>query len=93
MPFSGKTNLACVYHTHANEILENIEVFGREGWKHLSDYHRRSLAETAMFRFKTIFGEEMKARCEANQKTEARIKARCINKMTELGMPQSVRVY
>lgn len=76
-----------------NEILENIEVFGRQGWKHLSGYHRRSLAETAMFRFKTIFGEEMKARCEDNQKTEARIKARCINKMTALGMPKSVRVY
>ena len=76
-----------------NEILEDIEVFGREGWKHLSDYHRRSMAETAMFRFKTIFGEEMKARCEGNQKTETRIKVRCINKMTALGMPQSVRVY
>ena len=76
-----------------NEILENIEVFGREGWKHLSGYHQRSLAETSMFRYKKIFGEEMKARCEENQKTETRIKARCINKMTALGMPESVRVY
>ena len=75
-----------------NEILENIKIFGRAGWKHLIGYHRRSLAETAMFRYKTIFGEEMKARGEKNQKTEVRIKARCLNKMTALGMPQSVRV-
>ena len=65
-----------------NRILENIEVFGRQGWKHLIGYYRLSLAETAMFRYKTIFGEEMKARFKENQKTEARIKARCINNLS-----------
>jgi len=39
-----------------NTILQEIEIDGREEWKKKSGYHRRSLSETAMFRFKTIFG-------------------------------------
>ena len=75
-----------------NKILKRVEAFGRKGWKKQSGYHRRSLAETAMFRYKSTFGSHMQARCEENQETEARIKVRCINKMTALRMPQSARV-
>ena len=38
-----------------NHILTSIELNDREKWKKRSGYHRRSLSETAMFRFKTIF--------------------------------------
>lgn len=40
-----------------NENLRRIWEEGRKEWKIKSGYHRRSLAETAMFRFKTIFGD------------------------------------
>ena len=39
-----------------DENLRRIRKAGRKRWKQESGYHRRSLAETAMFRFKTIFG-------------------------------------
>ena len=72
-----------------NENLRRIWEDGRKEWKIESGYHRRSLAETAMFRFKTIFGDHLDARETNRQKTEARIKCAALNRMTHLGMPDS----
>jgi hypothetical protein len=72
-----------------NENLRRIWEDGRKEWKIESGYHRRSLAETAMFRFKTIFGDHLDARETNRQKTESRIKCAALNRMTRLGMPDS----
>jgi IS5 family transposase len=64
----------------------------RKLWKKLVGYHVRSLAETAMFRFKEIFGIRLRSRCLPNQKAEVYAKSNALNVMTRLGMPQSVRV-
>jgi hypothetical protein len=74
-----------------NENLRHIWERGRKEWKEESGYHRRSLAETAMFRFKTIFGDHLNAREAKRQKTEARVKCAALNRMTRLGMPDSHR--
>jgi len=50
--------------TIALENLRRIRKVGRKTWKHESGYHRRSLAETTMFRFKTIFGGKLRSRKE-----------------------------
>lgn len=39
-----------------DENLRSIRKDGRKEWKQNSGYHQRSLAETTMFRLKTIFG-------------------------------------
>jgi hypothetical protein len=75
-----------------NQNLRAIEELGRKEWKRQSGYHQRSLAETAVFRFKTIFGNTLQARGLAKQVTEARIKAAALNRMTQLGMPDSYPV-
>lgn len=75
-----------------NEILKEIEKDGRAEWKKKSGYHRRSLSETAMFRFKTILGPTLYSRKFEKQKTEAKIKVKCLNKMTGLGMPISQKI-
>ncbi len=75
-----------------NENLRRIWECGRKEWKEESGYHRRSLAETAMFRFKTIFGDHLNARETKRQKTEARVKCAALNRMTRLGMPDSYRI-
>lgn len=75
-----------------NEILKKIENSDRKAWKKSSDYHRRSLSETAMMRIKTIFGPTLYSRIFEKQKTEAAIKIKCLNKMTALGMPISKKV-
>lgn len=75
-----------------DQTLRRIRRVGRKRWKQEVAYHRRSLAETAVFRFKLIFGNTLMARSLPRQITEARIKAAALNRMTRLGMPDSYAV-
>jgi len=75
-----------------DENLRYIRKHGRQRWKEDSGYHMRSLAETVMFRLKTIFGSDLSARLLETQSTQALIRCMALNRMTHLGMPQSYRV-
>jgi len=75
-----------------DENLRHIRRTGRKKWKRESNYHRRSLAETAMFRFKKIFGDKLESRKQENQFQEMHIKSAILNQMTHLGMPESYKV-
>lgn len=75
-----------------DENLRRIRKVGRQQWKAESGYHRRSLAETAVFRFKIIFGNTLSTRTLDRQVTEVRVKAAALNRMTQLGMPDTYRV-
>ncbi len=59
----------------------------RQLWKKLKGYHRRSLAETAIYRIKQLTGSNLRHREWERQRNEAYIKCLVINKMTKLGMP------
>jgi hypothetical protein len=75
-----------------DENLRRIRQIGRKAWKEESGYHVRSLGETAMYRMKTLFGDEVSSRGSAQQATEVGIRCRAMNIMTHQGMPQSERV-
>lgn len=80
-----------------NKILLEIGGYedyeeGRKRWKENSNYHRRSLSETAMFRFKKNFGSELYSRKMETQQVEAQIKISVLNRMTALGMPLSISI-
>ena len=75
-----------------DENLRAIRRVGRKAWKQEVGYHQRSLAETGVFRMKTIFGGHLANRRAECQVTEGAIRGRALNIMTHLGMPQSVRV-
>jgi len=75
-----------------DENLRYIRKHGRQQWKEDSGYHVRSLAETVMFRLKTIFGDKLSARLLETQITQALIRCLALNKMTHLGMPDSYKV-
>lgn len=75
-----------------DENLRYIRQHGRKSWKEASGYHIRSLAETTMFRLKTIFDDKLSARLLETQKTQASIRCLALNKMTHLGMPESYPV-
>jgi len=45
-----------------------------------------------MFRYKTIVGPSLKARTLPNQKAEAAVAVHCLNRLTALGMPVSLRI-
>ncbi len=62
-----------------------LEKWNRK-WKQNSGYHRRSIAETAMFRIKTLFGNQLKARRFESQAVEAFVVR---YRMTCLGLPDS----
>ena len=75
-----------------DENLRSIRKDGRKEWKKNSGYHVRSLAETTMFRLKTIFGDDLSARLLETQITQALVRCAALNNMTCLGMPQSYKV-
>jgi len=75
-----------------DENLRYIRKHGRQQWKDDSGYHIRSLAETIMFRLKTIFGDKLSARLLETQTTQILIRCLALNKMTHLGMPESYQV-
>src|SRR5947209_2713090 len=74
-----------------DEKLRRLRQVGRSAWKQESGYHERSLAETARFRMKTIFGDGVSSRTPARQATEAGVRCRALNIMTHQGMPQGER--
>ena len=78
--------------TQRDRHLEAIAKHGRIGWQRSSGYNRRSLAETAMYRYKTIIGRRLHARSLPNQRTDAKVGCNVLNQMTSLGMPVTVRV-
>jgi len=70
-----------------DECIRQIRRDGRKAWKESIGYHRRSLAETAMHRFKRCFGEGLKNRKLENQRTEAALRCKLLNLFVTLGMP------
>lgn len=73
-----------------DENLRCTRKIGRKAWKEESGYHRRSLAETTMFRLKQQFGERLSARNFKSQATEVFLRCRILNIMNALGKPVSV---
>ena len=75
-----------------DENLRYIRKHGRVAWKKDSNYHQRSLSETAMFRMKVIFGDKLSTRLLETQSTQTQIRTHALNIMTHLGMPDSYQV-
>ncbi|HEX2172572.1 MAG TPA: IS5 family transposase [Dehalococcoidia bacterium] len=78
--------------TQRDRHIQMIKQKGRLGWQQATGYGRRSLVETAMFRYKTLIGRRLRARGLAGQKAEARMGCAVINRMTRLGRPISSRL-
>ena len=71
--------------------IVEITAHGRMAWQKATGYNQRSRGETLMGRWKAVIGSELKARNFENQKTEARIGVRVLNRMTALERPCSER--
>ena len=75
-----------------NQRVEAIERIGRKRWKKQTGYHRRSLAETGVARYKRIIGPKLRARALPCQQGEARLGCSILNRMIHLGKPESYAV-
>jgi hypothetical protein len=79
------------YLIQRNRAMEYINKHGSKAWKEQNGYHRRSLNEVVMFRYKTIFGGELSARISENQNTEVKLKCLTLNKFIGTGMPDAYK--
>lgn len=75
-----------------DENIRQVRQVGVQQWKQESGYHRRSLSETAMFRLKTIFGGKLRRRFFDNQAVELFLQCAALNRMIQLGKPDSYKV-
>ena len=61
--------------------IREIRSVGHKRWKKNNRYHRRSISETAMYRFKALLGDKLSSRDFDRQANEAFIKCNILNKM------------
>jgi IS5 family transposase len=78
--------------TQRDRHLALITERGRIGWQTASGYNRRALAEAAMSRYKRVIGDALQSRTDRRQATEVAIAVHVLNRMLELGRPESVRI-
>ncbi len=88
-PRKGSTLWADEYLQARNNNLRGVRKLGIKGWKQKVGYHKRSLVETAIFRLKALFADKLKSRERKRQETEVMVRYAVLNRMTELGMPDS----
>ena len=72
-----------------DETIRTIRKRGRRTWKKTSGYHRRSIAETQISRYKQILGDTLHARTLTNQQTETRVGCAILNRLLHLAKPES----
>jgi hypothetical protein len=72
--------------SHDRHIAE-IESKGRIAWHKSSGHNQRSRDETLIGHWKTVIRSKLQARAFNNQKTEDKVGARVLNRMTELSRP------
>ena len=82
-----------VEYADRNRAVANQRLTGSNArWKWTTDYNRRSIAETAMYRVKQLFGGSLTLCDYDGQVVEALGMVRALNKITKAGMPESVRI-
>ena len=69
--------------------LQRIRKVGRRKWQKESGYRQQARVENSFFRYKSVFGGDLKARHSKAQRTEAAIGCHILNRMAELGRPSS----
>ena len=78
--------------TQRDRHLRTIAEHGRMAWQAKSGYTRRARAETAISRFKQVIGDGLRSHAEERRATEVEIRVHVLNRMLDLGRPNSVRI-
>ena len=80
------------YAIERNEAIKKIRQTDRVTWKKEMNYHKRSLAEVSMYRYKIIFTASLQSRKIEYEQKEVAFKCKLLNRMKDLGMPKSYKV-
>ena len=78
--------------TQRDRHLQLIAEHGRMGWQKASGYNARARAEATIGRFKRVIGDGLRSRTEGRQATEMNVGVAVLNRILELGRPESVRI-
>lgn len=71
-----------------NKAVDALKAGNLSEWKRESGYHKRSLSETAMYRYKALIGNRLSLRCHDAQVAEVLVSVKALNKVIGLGMPE-----
>ena len=90
---------SAVLHRRAETALSQrddhvrlIREQGRSTWRKATGYGRRSLAETAVWRYKALIGPQLRARSMLNQQAEVGLGVDVLNRKIRVTKPASVRI-
>ena len=75
-----------------DRTIRRVTKMGRRQWKKEAGYHRQARAENAIFRYKSLLGDGLRARTADGQVVETVLACNVLNRMTELGRPKSVAI-
>src|SRR4051794_19350460 len=78
--------------TQRDRHLQLIAEKGRIAWQTASGYTKRARAEATIGRFKRVIGDGLRSRADERQTTEMDVAVQVLNRMLELGRPESVRI-
>ena len=75
-----------------DRTIRRVQALGRRRWKRASGYHRQARVENAFFRYKRIIGDGLRARSDRGRQAETCLACNVLNRMTELGRPESFAI-
>jgi hypothetical protein len=78
--------------TQRDRHIQLIAETGRMGWQTATGYNIRARIEAAMGRFKQVIGDGLRSRTDERRATEVNVAVHALNRMLELGRPESVRI-
>jgi IS5 family transposase len=78
--------------TARDRTVRRIRKVGRRQWRKESGYHQQARVENTFLRYKSIIGDRLRARHPRSQEAEAPIACNILNRMTELGRPESFAI-
>ena len=75
-----------------NQHIKSISEDGVLAWRRTSGYYRQSEVENMFFRYKTLIGDELRARSQNSRRIEYIMACNILNQFRLLGSPQSTLV-
>jgi hypothetical protein len=75
-----------------DRTIKKVKKLGRRRWKKESGCHRQARVENTFFRYKSIIGDDLRARTPGGQEAEVLLACNVLNRMTELGRPTSYSI-
>jgi len=86
------SNTAETAPTQRDRHLHLIAEKGRMGWQKAAGYNVRSRVEATMGRFKQVIGDGLRSHTDGRRVIEVNVAVHALNRMLDLGRPESVRI-